>query len=302
VGSSASCAVTRPSRSRRAPDPDAADGRAGAYWDRRPDALNTSRRTRGALAHLLVGTDMLGRDIYSRVVYGARVSLVVGFSVAILSSIAGLRSACLRHGALGRWVHHAGDGRLDVDPPILLAVALMALTRGSVGNVVMAITIARYPRVSRLVRGVCCRCGEQPYVDAAVAAGNARADDYLAPYPANTLAPMTSAGDLHLRERHDSSRRSSRSSAPACRDHAVLGQHHGGGPRALAGQAIHCVLPAVFLSITVLAVNLLGDGMRDALDPRLAKGLEMAARVETSRPTSVHRTASTAPWMGVSSR
>src|SRR5216684_204986 len=122
-------------------------------WTVDPTALAPAKRTRAPSADFWFGTDALGRDIYSRVLYGARVSLTVGLSVAALASLAGLAiglvSGFVRwaDGILMRFM----DGLMSI-PPILFAVALMALTRGSVGNVIMAITIAEIPRVSRLVR------------------------------------------------------------------------------------------------------------------------------------------------------
>jgi peptide/nickel transport system permease protein len=243
-------------------------------WTVDPTSLNTSRRTRAPSALFWFGTDMLGRDIYSRVMYGARVSLTVGFSVAILSSIAGLAIG-LVSGML-RWadgvIMRVMDGLMSI-PPILLAVALMALTRGSVGNVVMAITIAEIPRVSRLVRGVVLSLREQPYVDAAVAAGTRTPMIILRHILPNTLAPMTVQATYIC--------------ASAMIIEAILSFIGAGVPPITPswgnimaeGRALWQVkpfivfFPALFLSITVLAVNLLGDGMRDALDPRLAKGL-----------------------------
>jgi len=243
-------------------------------WTVDPTSLNTSRRTRAPSAQFWFGTDMLGRDIYSRVVYGARVSLVVGFSVAILASIAGLAIGLVS--GMVRWadgiIMRIMDGLMSI-PPILLAVALMALTRGSVGNVILAITIAEIPRVSRLVRGVVLSLREQPYVDAAVAAGTRTPMIILRHILPNTLAPMTVQATYIC--------------ASAMIVEAILSFIGAGVPpitpswgnimaegRALwQAKPFIVFFPAIFLSLTVLAVNLLGDGMRDALDPRLAKGL-----------------------------
>jgi peptide/nickel transport system permease protein len=239
-----------------------------------PTALAPARRTRPPSAEHWFGTDMLGRDLYSRVVYGARVSLTVGFSVAALASLVGLAIGLFS--GFVRWVDailmRVMDGLMSI-PPILLAVALMALTRGSVGNVIAAITIAEIPRVSRLVRGVVLSLREQPYVDAAVAAGTRTPMIILRHILPNTLAPMTVQATYIC--------------ASAMIVEAILSFIGAGTPPIIPswgnimaeGRALWQVkpfivfFPAVFLSVTVLAVNLLGDGLRDALDPRMAKGL-----------------------------
>lgn len=237
-----------------------------------PTAISTRLRTREPSSQFWFGTDMLGRDIYSRVLYGARVSLIVGFSVAILASIGGLAIGLIAGfiRAADAVIMRVMDGIMSI-PSILLAVALMALTRGSVGNVILAITVAEIPRVSRLVRGVVLSLREQPYVDAAVAAGTGTPMIILKHILPNTLAPIIVQATYIC--------------ASAMITEAILSFIGAGTPpiipswgnimaegRALWQVKFYIVMfPAIFLSITVLAVNLLGDGLRDALDPRLAK-------------------------------
>jgi peptide/nickel transport system permease protein len=164
------------------------------------------------------------------------------------------------------------DGMMSI-PPILLAIALMALTRGSVQNVIIAITIAEIPRVARLVRGVVLSLREQPYVDAAIAAGTRTPMIIFRHILPNTLAPMSVQATYIC--------------ASAMIVEAILSFIGAGVPPATPswgnimaeGRALwqvkpHIILfPAIFLSLTVLAVNMLGDGLRDALDPRMAKRL-----------------------------
>ena len=237
-----------------------------------PTALAPARRTRVPSALYWFGTDMLGRDVYSRVVYGARVSLIVGFAVAFASSLIGMCIG-LTAGFL-RWadsvVMRVMDGLMSI-PPILLAIALMALTRGSIQNVILAITVAEIPRVSRLVRGVVLSLREQPYVEAAIASGTPTLLVIWRHILPNTLAPITVQATYIC--------------ASAMITEAILSFIGAGTPPIIPswgnimadGRALWQVkpylvmFPAVFLSITVLAVNLMGDGLRDALDPRAAK-------------------------------
>jgi peptide/nickel transport system permease protein len=243
-------------------------------WTKDPTSLAPALRTREPGAQFWFGSDMLGRDVYSRVLYGARVSLLVGFSVAFLASVIGLAiglfSGFIR--LADSIVMRVMDGMMSI-PPILLAIALMALTRGSVQNVILAITIAEIPRVTRLVRGVVLSLREQPYVDAAVASGTGTAMIMWRHILPNTLAPLTVQATYIC--------------AAAMITEAILSFIGAGTPPIIPswgnimaeGRALWQVkpyivfFPAVFLSITVLAVNLLGDGLRDAIDPRLAKKL-----------------------------
>lgn len=241
-------------------------------WTKDPTALAPVMRTRNPSAAAWFGTDMLGRDVYSRVLYGTRVSLMVGFGVAIAASVIGLFIGLVS--GFVRWadsiIMRIMDGLMSI-PSILLAIALMALTRGSVGNVILAITIAEIPRVSRLVRGVVLSLREQPYVDAAIASGTRTPVIIWRHILPNTLAPMTVQATYIC--------------ASAMITEAILSFIGAGTPPIIPswgnimaeGRALWQVkpyivfFPAIFLSVTVLAVNLLGDGLRDSLDPRLAK-------------------------------
>jgi peptide/nickel transport system permease protein len=164
------------------------------------------------------------------------------------------------------------DGMMSI-PPILLAIALMALTRASVGNVVLAITIAEVPRAARLVRGVVLSLREQPYVEAAVAAGTRTPMIIWRHILPNTLAPLTVQATFVC--------------GSAMIVESILSFIGAGMPPTVPswgnimaeGRSLWQVkpyivfFPAAFLSVTVLAVNLLGDGLRDAIDPRMAKRL-----------------------------
>jgi peptide/nickel transport system permease protein len=237
-----------------------------------PTALAPAKRTREPSAEFWFGSDAFGRDVYSRVLYGARVSLVVGFAVAILASVIGLLigtiSGFVR--SLDGLIMRAMDGLMSI-PPILLAIALMALTRASVQNVILAITIAEIPRVARLVRGVVLSLREQPYVDAAIAAGTSTPVIILRHILPNVIAPLTVQATYIC--------------GGAMIVESILSFIGAGTPpmipswgnimadgRTLWQVKPYIILfPAIFLSLTVLAVNLLGDGLRDALDPRMAK-------------------------------
>ena len=239
-----------------------------------PTALAPAKRTRPPSELYWFGTDMLGRDVYSRVLYGARVSLTVGFSVAfcagIIGTTIGLVAGFTRR--VDAIVMRAMDGLMSI-PQILLAIALMALTRASVQNVIIAISITESPRVCRLVRGVVLSLREQPYVEAAIASGTRVPVIIWKHILPNTLAPLMVQATFIC--------------ASAMITEATLSFIGAGTPPIIPswgnimaeGRALWQVkpyivfFPAIFLSITVLAVNLLGDGLRDALDPRLAKRL-----------------------------
>ncbi|ARP83458.1 peptide ABC transporter permease [Bordetella genomosp. 8] len=237
-----------------------------------PTALSPVNRTRPPSERYWFGTDLLGRDVYSRVIYGARVSLIVGFTVAILSTLAGVAIG-LAAGFV-RWIDAVAmrimDGFMSI-PTILLAIALISLSRASLHNVIFAITLAEIPRVVRLVRGVVLSLREQPFVESAVAAGAGRLRVVLRHILPNTIAPLTVQATYIC--------------GVAILAEAGLSFIGAGVPPATPswgnimaeGRALWQIkpyliaFPAIFLSVTILAINMLGDGLRDAIDPRMAK-------------------------------
>lgn len=237
-----------------------------------PTTLSPIHRTRVPSEKFWFGTDLLGRDVYSRVVYGARVSLTVGFSVAILSAVIGTVIG-LAAGFV-KWIDaivmRIMDGFMSI-PTILLAIALIALTRASLQNVILAVTIAEVPRVVRLVRSLTLSLREQPYVEAAVAAGAGRLRIVAKHIFPNTIAALTVQTTYIC--------------GLAILAEASLSFIGAGVPPSIPswgnimaeGRALwqikpHLIaFPALFLSITILSINMLGDGLRDAIDPRMAK-------------------------------
>ncbi len=239
-----------------------------------PTALAPVKRLRAPSAQYWFGTDALGRDVYSRVIYGARISLIVGFAVAAIASgigtFIGLVSGFVR--PLDAVLMRVMDGLMSI-PSILLAIALMALLGASVENVIIAVSVGEFPRVSRLIRGVVLSLREQPFVEAAVASGTRVPKIIRKHILPNTLAPLMVNATFIC--------------ASAMITEAALSFIGAGTPPIIPswgnimaeGRALWQIkpyivfFPAIFLCITVLSVNLLGDGLRDALDPRLAKRL-----------------------------
>ncbi len=244
----------------------------GPYFTADPTFIHPILRLKPPGGQMWFGTDFLGRDVLARVIYGARVSLVVGLAVAVcavaIGLVTGLVAGYVR--ALDAVVMRVMDGLMAI-PGILLAIALISLSGATLATVVIAITIPEVPRVVRLVRAVVLTVREEPYVEAAIAAGTRLPQLLIRHILPNTIAPLIVQATYIC--------------GAAMLTEAILGFLGAGIPPEIPSWGnimsegrtyfqlcpwiIFC--PGVALGLTVLAVNFVGDGLRDTLDPRIAR-------------------------------
>ena len=237
-----------------------------------PTRLTPSLRLRPPDGTFWLGTDAYGRDLFSRIVMGGRMSLAIGVSAAVVAVAAGMALGLMA--GYVRWLDAVlmrfVDGLMAI-PNILLAIAIVALWGAGFWTVLIAITLPEVPRVVRLVRSVVLSAREEPYVEAAIAAGSSTwliMRRHLLP---NTIAPLIVQGTYIC--------------ASAILVEAILSFLGAGinpetptwGNIMAEGRLFFQINPGIILwpglvvSLTILAINLLGDAVRDALDPRMAK-------------------------------
>ena len=243
-------------------------------WTGDPAALDPAARlARPGGAHWF-GTDMYGRDLWTRTIHGARISLIVGACVTALAVAAGLAIGLVA--GYVRWIDAIAmrvmDGVMAI-PGILLAIATIALAGANLATVVAAIAVPEVPRVARLVRGVVLSIREEPYVEAAVAMGARLPKLLLRHVLPNAVAPLAVQGTYVCASAIVTEALLSFLGAGIPPERPTWGNIMAEG-RALFQVAPWIVFfPGLFLALAVLAINILGDGLRDTLDPRIARRL-----------------------------
>lgn len=236
-----------------------------------PVQMDPSARLRGSSLDYWLGTDAFGRDLYSRIVYGGRISLTIGFGAAVASVAIGLVLGVIAgyFQWIGGFIMRVMDGLMAI-PNILLAIALVALSGASLTTVLLAITVPEIPRVVRLVRSVILSVRQEPYVEAALSMGTSIPKIMVRHMMPNCVAPLIVQGTYIF--------------ASAMITEAILSFLGAGIPPEIPswGNIIAesrsyfqlkpwlILYPGIMLSLAVLSINILGDAFRDAFDPKLA--------------------------------
>jgi len=239
-----------------------------------PNEPHVKDRLQAPSSNYWFGTDFVGRDVYTRTILGTRISLLVGVTVSLisvsLSVFIGLLTGYYRK--VDAIVMRVMDGLMAI-PSILLAMALMALLGGSVQNVIVALTVVAVPRTVRVVRASVLSLREQMFVDAARAVGARTSRILLIHILPNTIAPLIVLATFLCAESVLIEAALSFFGAGTPADIPSWGSIMADGRRYISQAMWVVVLPGIFLTLTVLAINLAGDGLRDILDPRLKNRL-----------------------------
>ncbi len=237
-----------------------------------PLQMNTMNRLQGASPEHPLGTDPFGRDTYSRVLIGGRVSLLIGIGAAVVSVFIGLIIGLIAgfFRLADTLIMRVMDSLMAI-PSILLAIALVALNGPSITSVIMAITIPEIPRVVRLVRSVVLTAREEPYVEAAIALGSSMPKILFQHLMPNTMAPLIVQGTYILASAILTEAILSFLGAGVSTEIPTWGNIMAEGRQYFRIKPELILWPGLMLSLCILTINLLGDTARDLLDPRLKK-------------------------------
>lgn len=242
-----------------------------------PTLINGYVRLREPNEYYFFGTDSQGRDVYSRVIFGARLSLQVGVLTSVLTIIVGTLFGLIAgyYRRLDGVVMRVTDGMMAF-PGIILAIGIMAVRGASVSNVVIALTVVSTPRVVRLVRSVVMGLRESPMVESAIALGNPNPRVLWRHVLPNTLSPLIVQASFIFAEAVLAEATLSFLGAGAPPEIPSWGSMLADSKNLLLPAPWTMFFPGAALALTVFALNLLGDGLRDILDPymRDARGVE----------------------------
>ena len=235
-----------------------------------PLLLAPAQRLKPASAQFLLGTDAYGRDLLSRVIYGGRISLLIGIGAAILSIAIGLAIGLVSgfFKLVDSVMMRVMDGLMAM-PSILLAIAVVSLSGASVWTVLIAITIPEIPRVARLVRSVVLSAREEPYVEAAISLGSSLPKIMWRHLVPNTIAPLIVQGTYVCASAILTEAILSFLGAGISPETPTWGNIMAEGRSYFQIKPSLIFWPGLLLSIAILSVNLIGDAARDALDPRM---------------------------------
>lgn len=221
----------------------------------------------------LMGTDDLGRDVWSRVLHGARLSLTVGIATAVIA--AGLGTLVSLVAGYYRWldeiVMRVMDGLMAL-PGVVLAIAIMAAIGPKVSNIVLALSLVYLPRCARVARSAVIVVREQVYVEAASALGARDRSIMLKHILPGTLSPVLVQATYVFATAVLLEASLSFLGAGAPPHVPSWGAMLSEGRLLMRSAPWMTVFPGAVLALTVLSVNLIGDGLRDALDPRMRRG------------------------------
>ncbi len=235
-----------------------------------PLVLAPAQRLKPGSAQFLLGTDAYGRDVLSRIIYGARISLLIGLGAAVFSIGIGLLIGLVS--GFFRWVDavmmRVMDGLMAI-PAILLAIAVVSLSGASIWTVMVAITIPEIPRVARLVRSVVLTAREEPYVEAAISVGSSLPKIMWRHLMPNTIAPLIVQGTYVCASAILTEAILSFLGAGISPETPTWGNIMAEGRSYFQVKPSLIFWPGLLLSIAILSVNLIGDAARDALDPRM---------------------------------
>lgn len=237
-----------------------------------PLTMNPMVRLKGPIEGHPLGTDNFGRDIFSRVLIGGQLSLIIGLATAVVSVLLGLVIGMVAgfFRTADAIIMRMMDALMAI-PSILLAIALVALNGPSVGSVIAAITIPEIPRVVRLVRAVVLAAREEPYVEAAIALGTSMPKILVRHLVPNTLAPLIVQGTYILASAILTEAILSFLGAGVSTETPTWGNIMAEGRMFFRIKPELILYPGLALSLCILSINLLGDAARDMLDPRLKK-------------------------------